>query len=141
MEPRISIVTLGVGNLERSVAFYCRLGFRPSSACNESVAFLHAGGVVLGLYPRHLLAEDANLPPGPAAPFNGFTLAHNVAEREQVDRVLREAVEAGAKLLKPATDVFWGGRSGYFADPDGHPWEVAWNPHFPLGIDGTLEIP
>jgi catechol 2,3-dioxygenase-like lactoylglutathione lyase family enzyme len=141
MEPRISIVTLGVSDLKRSVGFYQTLGFRSSPASNDGVAFLHAGGVVLALYPRTLLAEDAHLPAGTPAPFGGFTLAHNVAEREQVDRVLAEAEAAGARVLKPAKDVFWGGRSGYFADPDGHPWEVAWNPHFPLGIDGTLELP
>lgn len=140
MEPRLNLVTLGVAELGRAVAFYRDALRWPMS--NESVgdvAFFQAGGVVLALYPRPLLAEDARLPEGPGG-FGGITLAQNVREREDVDRVLAEVAAAGARILKPAEDAFWGGRSGYFADPDGHPWEVAWNPGFPLDGEGLVRL-
>ena len=141
MEQRLSIVTLGVADLDRSRAFYERLGWRRSGKAFDGVAFFRAGGgVVLALYPRHALAEDAGVP-AEGTGFGGITLAHNARSREEVDAVLAEAEAAGAGLLKPAQDVFWGGYSGYFADPDGHPWEVAWNPHFPLAEDGSLTLP
>jgi len=141
MEPRVSLVTLGVANLARALAFYRDgLGWRASPASVGDVAFFQAGGVVLALYPRPLLAADARVP-DTAPGFGGITLAHNVRERDDVDRTLAEAVRAGATLLKPAADAEWGGRSGYFADPDGHPWEVAWNPSFPMRADGTIELP
>lgn len=141
MEPRLSIVTLGVADVARSRAFYERLGWKASGFPSEDVAFFRAGGVVLALYGRDALAEDARLPAGAPGGFGGVTLAHNVASREAADAVLAEAERAGARILKPAEDVFWGGYSGYFADPDGHPWEVAWNPHFPLRPDGGVELP
>lgn len=141
MEPRISLVTLGVEDLDRARRFYGdRLGWPESSAGNAEVAFFRTGGVVVALYPGRLLAEDARLPPE-RAPFGGITLAHNVRERHEVDAVLSRAVAAGARLLRPAEDTSWGGRTGYFADPDGHPWEIAWNPHFPLGPDGAIRLP
>lgn len=99
-------------------------------------------GAALGLYPRAALAEDAHLPDAePNARFGGIALAYNARDKAAVDRVLEEAVNAGGTLLKPAQEVFWGGYSGYFADPDGHPWEVAFNPHWPLAGDGSLKIP
>ena len=104
------------------------------------MTFLRTGGVVLSLYPRDKLAEDARLDPDGAG-FRGITLAHNVPEREDVDRAIETAVAAGARLIKPAEDVFWGGRSGYFADPDGHLWEVASYPFFPLDVHGVLHLP
>ncbi len=140
MEQRISLITLGVANLEASRSFYERLGWTRSVAKAEGVAFFQAGGLALALYPRQALAEDLGLTleaPG----FRGITLAHNVRSREQVDRVLAEAVEAGATLLKPAADAFWGGYVGCFADPDGFAWEVAWNPHFPLDSEGRITLP
>ncbi len=140
MEARISLLTLGVSDLQRSVEFYVRLGFRRSSASTDEVAFFGLSGIVLGLYPRHLLAEDAGVPEGPGG-FSGITIAHNVREREQVDQTLDEAAAAGATVTRPAHDAFWGGRSGYFADPDGHLWEVAWNPGMPLGPDGHMVVP
>ncbi len=141
MEPRISLVTLGVADLERSVRFYRDgLGWPLSSASAGDVAFFRTGGAVLALYPRSLLAADAHLSSG-APGFGGITLAHNVASREQVDAVLAEAAAAGAVILKPAQEAEWGGYTGYFADPDGHPWEVAWNPYFPLGPDGSVQLP
>lgn len=145
MEPRISLVTLGVDDLARSVAFYRDgLGFPLSSASVEGeVAFLRAGGTVLALWWRAKLAADANLPDrrGAWKEFGGIALAHNVRDRHEVDAVIEQAVAAGARLLKAAVDTDWGGRSGYFADPDGHAWEVAWNPGFPFAEDGSIALP
>ena len=141
MDARISLITLGVADLARSLRFYRDgLGWPLSSASGGDVAFFRAGGVVLALYPRDALAADAYLSPDGSG-FGGIALAHNVAVREQVDVILTEAVAAGASLLKPAQEAEWGGYSGYFADPDGYPWEVAWNPGFPLGEDGTVQLP
>lgn len=140
MEPRLSLVTLGVADLAVSREFYGTLGFEESSAGNESVAFFQAGGVVLALFGIQALAEDAGVdvaPPG----FRGIGLAHNVRSKEQVAQVLEEAEQAGARIVKPAQDVFWGGHSGYFADPDGHLWEVAWNPFFAMDEAGQITLP
>jgi uncharacterized protein len=138
---RISLVTLGVADLAASTAFYERLGFRRSqTAGGESIAFFALANLVLALHPRHMLAEDAGLPDS-APGFGGITLAQNVASEQQVDAALLAAVKAGARLLRPARKVFWGGYSGYFADPDGHPWEVAYNPFFPLDDQGAVELP
>ena len=132
MEPRISIITLGVSDLGRSVKFYRDgLGLPTTFKAGEDIAFFQLTGTWLALYPSDSLAEDAVLPPDRAR-FGGFTLAHNVANKPAADAVIQQALAAGATLLKPAADTFWGGYSGYFADPDGHPWEVAWNPYFPL---------
>lgn len=141
MEPRISLITLGVHDLRRAVRFYRDgLGWPLSSVGGDEIAFFRTGGAVLALYPRDLLAADANLP-GTGSGFGGMTLAHNVASKEQVDAVLATARAAGAEILKPAVDASWGGYAGYFADVDGYPWEVAWNPHFPLAADGTVLLP
>jgi predicted lactoylglutathione lyase len=139
MEPRINIVTLGVADVGRARAFYERLGWQASGASSAPIAFFQLGALVLGLYGRAALAEDARLT-GQGIGFGGITLAYNGRTREEVDQVLAEAVAAGATLLKPPEDVFWGGYSGYFGDPDGHVWEVAWNPHFTMGEDGTLRL-
>src|SRR5579872_5165181 len=129
--PHLSVVTLGVSNLDRSRAFYCDgLGFRASTQSNESIVFIDGGGVLLSLYRRKLLAEDANLP-SEGSGFGGFTLAYNVRSPAAVDAMLQVARKAGARILKAAHEAFWGGYSGYFADPDGHAWEVAHNP--PIG--------
>ena len=98
------------------------------------------GGVALALYPSHKLAEDAAVSAAGTG-FRGITLAHNVRQRDEVAAVLTQAVTAGAALVKPAHDVFWGGHCGYFVDPDGHLWEVAWNPFFPFAADGSLVLP
>jgi hypothetical protein len=128
MQAHISIITLGVADPSRSVRFYRDgLGFPTDFKEGEGIAFFQLRGLRLALYPSAALAEDACLPPERTR-FGGFTLAHNVENKQEVDRVLALAIEAGARLLKPAADTFWGGYSGYFADPDGHPWEVAWNP-------------
>jgi uncharacterized protein len=141
VDARISIVTLGVADLERSRRFYRDgLGWPLSSASNAGIAFFRTAGVVLALYPRELLAADANLPDAGAG-FAGITLAQNVASTELVDSALAQAVSAGGTLLKPAATAVWGGYSGYFADPDGYAWEIAWNPYFPLAEDGSLQLP
>lgn len=140
MEPRISLLTLGVSDLTRSKAFYEKLGFKPSTAGNEHVVFFQAGGMARGLYGREALAEDAHVP-AQGSGFGGITIAYNARSKAEVDAVFAEAVAAGAKPLKQPMDVFWGGYSGYFADPDGHPWEVAWNPFFTLEADGSLRLP
>lgn len=141
MEPRITLVTLGVADLARARTFYEEvLGWTPAPQTAGDVVFFQAGGVALALFPRALLAEDARLPDGPAAGWGGFTLAHNVREREEVDRVLDEVARRGGRLLKPAEDAPWGGRSGYFADPDGVAWEVAWNPTFPLDAEAIPRL-
>jgi len=134
MKPRISLITLGVGDLPASRAFYERLGFAARQESTEDIAFMGmANGLVLALFPREKLAEDAHANLAPARPgFPGFTLAHNVASPEEVDAVLAEAVAAGAALQKPGQQALWGGYSGYFADPDGFLWEVAYNPSMDL---------
>ena len=140
MQPRLSIVTLGVADVARARKFYEALGFKASAASQESIVFLSAGGVVLSLYGRAALAEDAHVDNSETG-FSGITLAHNVATEAEVAAVLGEAVAAGARLLKSAQKVFWGGTSGYFADPDGHLWEIAHNPFFPLDQDGRVTLP
>ena len=129
MKPHITIVTLGVEDLQRAVEFYHKgLGF-PLMDDSESIAFFKLDGIIFGLYPRDKLAEDITISPEGTG-FQGFTLAHNVDSPAEVDRTLAEAVAAGAKLVKPGQKVFWGGYSGYFKDPDGFYWEVAHNPFF-----------
>jgi uncharacterized protein len=140
MEPRISFITLGVKDIQRSVSFYRDgLGFPLSSASKDDIAFFKLSGIVLALYPAHKLAEDAHVPPQGSG-FRGLTLAHNVRKREEVGEVLSLAAAAGGTITKPAQDVFWGGYSGYFSDPDGHLWEVVWNPHFAFADDGSLVV-
>ena len=140
---RLSLVTLGVSDLARSVRFYGDLGFvRKARATGEGVAFFDAGGVVLSLYPWNALADDAVIAPEPRPKaFRGSALAWNCASPEEVDDAMARAMKAGARLLKKPANVFWGGYSGYFADPDEHPWEIAHNPFFPLTQDGRLILP
>lgn len=136
MEPRISIVTLGVSDLPRMVSFYRDgLGLTLFDENTESIAFFQNKGTWLALYPKAALAADVGLPAADAAAaagggFSGVTLAHNVRSQAEVDALLAVAVAAGATLVKAAQDTFWGGYSGYFADPEGYLWEIAWNPHF-----------
>ena len=132
MKPRISMITLGVDDLERAVKFYRDgLGF-PQLESPPTVAFFTLNGTWLGLYGREALAEDAEVP-AEGSGFNSFALAHNLDSEAEVDKALEEAVAAGATLVKPAQKVFWGGYSGYFKDPDGHLWEVAHNPFTWIG--------
>lgn len=132
MKPRISMITLGVRDLQASVRFYEQgLGF-PRMESPPEVAFFTLEGTWLGLYGREALAEDAGVP-AEGHGFGGFSLAHNVASEAEVDAVVERAVAASAKLVQQPRKVFWGGYSGYFSDPDGHLWEVAHNPLFWVG--------
>lgn len=139
MEPRLSLVTLGVADVAGARRFYEALGFKAGSASNDAVAFLDAGGVVLALWNRVALAEDASVADKPTG-FAGIALAHNARSEADVDKVLDEAVAAGGKLIKPAQKTFWGGYAGYFADPDGHLWEVAHNPYFTFDAAGRVVL-
>jgi uncharacterized protein len=141
MEQRLSLVTLGVADLERSRRFYEQgLGWRRGNT-NAEVVFFQIGGAVLALWSRAALAADARQPDaGGGHGFGGIALAYNTRTREEVDQVLAEAKAAGATIPKPAEDAFWGGYSGYFADPDGHLWEVAWNPGWTLLEDGSVRL-
>lgn len=136
MEPRLSAVTLGVTDLERSVAFYSALGLTPARSFPGSVAFIPLNGVVLCLYTE--LAADAGVEQKPAGL---SSLAYNVREPAELEIVLQDAVAAGGTITQPARDTDWGGRSGYFADPDGHLWEVAWNPFWPIDEAGDVHYP
>jgi hypothetical protein len=139
MEQRLSLVTLGVADLERSRRFYeDGLGWRRGNAHAE-VVFFQLGGIVLALFARTALAADAGLAAAGSG-FGGIVLAYNARSRAEVDAVLAEAIAAGATVLKPAQDAFWGGYSGYFADPDGHSWEVAWNPDWTILEDGSVRL-
>lgn len=141
MEPRIHLITLGVRDFANAVRFYRDgLGWPLSRASVDDVAFFRLTGVVLALYPWDKLAADAGVPANGTG-FRGVALAQNVRQREDVDLVLKQAVAAGATLVQPAHDAFWGGYTGYFADPEGYLWEIAWNPHFPFAEDGSLNLP
>lgn len=137
---RITMVTLGVADIAESRAFYERLGWRASGASNESVVFFHSGGTVLGLFGRESLAEDANVE-NTQGSFDGVTLATNYNSPEEVDAAFAHAVECGATPTKPPEKVFWGGYSGYYADPDGHLWEVAHNPFMQLDATEHMTLP
>ena len=132
MQPRISMITLGVRDLAASIAFYERGLGLPRMESPPEVAFFTLDGSWLGLYGRAALAADATVP-AEGSGFAGVALAHNVTSEAEVDALLAQAVAAGARLVKPGQKVSWGGYSGYFADPDGHLWEVAYNPHFWVG--------
>ncbi|QJE98971.1 VOC family protein [Luteolibacter luteus] len=141
MDPRITLLTLGVADLPRSVAFYRDgLGWPTNYKDGEEVAFFNMSGTKLSLFGLNSLCADISPDTQPASGFAGITIAHNVRSKEEVAEVLATAERAGGKILKPAQDVFWGGHSGYFADPDGHHWEVAWNPVMPLNEAGDMEL-
>ena len=127
MKPHITIITLGVADLQRAIHFYEKGLGLPRKDESESIAFFNMTGTILALYPRDKLAEDITISPEGTG-FQGFTLAHNVDSPAEVDQTLAEAVAAGAELVKPGQEAFWGGYSGYFKDPDGFYWEVAHNP-------------
>jgi uncharacterized protein len=137
---RISIVTLGVDNLARSKAFYEALGWEVAGTVGDEICWFRTADSYLGLFDRESLARDAGLRSEPTAEFGGITLAINVESEAAVDAAFEAATSAGARILEPAKGTDWGGYSGYFADPDGHPWEVAHNPSFPIGDDGRITI-
>lgn len=130
MKPKISIITLGVDDLDRATRFYADgLGLPRYEFEDSNISFFSLEGTWLALYPRDELARDIGLDASSPTGFSGITLAHNVASKDEVNAVLAQAVSAGATLVKPAEEVFWGGYSGYFQDPEGHYWEVAFNPY------------
>jgi catechol 2,3-dioxygenase-like lactoylglutathione lyase family enzyme len=143
VEPRVSLLTLGVSDLKKAIAFYRDgLGWPKSEVGGDEVAFFKTGGVVIALFPRPSFAADAGIDVDDVehGGFSRISLAHNVAEEGQVDSVLKEAARAGATIVKEAQEIFFG-RHGFFADPDGYLWEVAWNPSFPMDADGSIELP
>ncbi len=137
MEQRISLVTLGVADVSASKAFYGRLGWKP--VLELEAVFFQVGGMIVSLWDRAKLAEDSTVKDGGG--WGGVTLAYNAASPEAVHAVIEEARRAGAKIGREPAATFWGGYSGVFVDPDGHPWEVAHNPGFELRPDGTIVIP
>ena len=140
MEPRLNIVTLCVKDLALARGFYGRLGWRESSASTDGIAFFDLGGVIFGLYGIDEFAKEIgkdDISPPPCA----VSLAYNTRSEAEVDEALTQAIEAGASLVKPAQKVFWGGYSGYFADLDGHLWEVAYNPFVEIDKNGKLKMP
>ena len=139
MEQRLSLVTLGVSDLERAVAFYERLGWQRKGQAYEGVAFFDAGGVVLALYPKAALAGEAGMDVAEGG--SGLTLAHNVRSRAEVDRVVAAMQAAGGTLAKAPVAQSWGGYSGFVADPDGFVWEICHNPVFPLDAAGRVVLP
>ncbi len=139
LAPRITMITLGVADVAASTAFYERLGFTRSDASNDQVTFFQTRGTVLALFGRSSLAEDACVPDSKPG-FAGVTIAHNLASEADVDEAWQHAVSCGATGVKRPRKVFWGGYSGYFADPDGHLWELAWNPFMPNGEDGFMQV-
>jgi catechol 2,3-dioxygenase-like lactoylglutathione lyase family enzyme len=130
VEPRLSFVTLGVRDVARATRFYRDVLRLPALRADAGIAFFELGRTWLALYPRELLAADAGVG-AEGSGFPGFALAHNVRSEAEVDAVLAEAAAGGGRVVRPARPAEWGGYSGYFADPDGFLWEVAWNPHFP----------
>ena len=141
--PRLTVITLGVSDMRASIAFYEALGFtRKFRATGEAVAFFDTGGVVLGLFPWDQLAQDVTLPDHPRPKtFRGTTLAWNCRSAEEVEAVLDFAISTGASMLKPAHTTDYGGYSGYFADPDGHSWEVVVAPGIEVGEDRRVYLP
>ncbi len=139
MEQRVSLITLGVADLQRSRTFYEALGWRGQEV--ENTVFLQAGGLAVVLWARSSLAADSGVGDDGAGRFGGIVLAHNVRSADEVDRVMDEAGAAGATVTRPAATTFYGGYAGVFADPDGHLWEIAHNPGFVLADDGSLTVP
>ena len=139
MEQRLSVVTLGVADLGRARAFYEALGWRTRAAEEDDVVFFQASGMVVSLWDRSRLADDSGVEDGGG--WGGVTLAHNVRSPAEVDAVAAEARAAGARIAREPGETFWGGYSAAFVDPDGHPWEVAHNPHWRIHEDGSVELP
>lgn len=140
MKPRLNIVTLGVKDLQKSKIFYKNaLDWEPANGSDDNIVFFNHGGIVLALYPFDKLAEDANIPAVPSG-FSGITLAINQDSKAAVTEIFKNAVKNGAKVLIEPRDTFWGGFDAYFADPDGHPWEIAWAPFWEFDEQGSLKL-
>jgi predicted lactoylglutathione lyase len=139
VEQRVSLVTLGVDDLERARGFYEALGWRSRAQPGDDVVFFQAGGMVVALWGRKELAQDSGVEPGRG--FGGIALAYNVRATAEVDAVIEEARRAGAEITREPAATFWGGYSGMFLDTEGHPWEVAHNPRWTVHPDGAVELP
>jgi catechol 2,3-dioxygenase-like lactoylglutathione lyase family enzyme len=138
VEQRISLVTLGVADLERARGFYEALGWRSNAKPEDGVVFFQTGGMIVALWGRSDLAEDCRI--HDSGGFGGIALAHNVRSPAEVDAVLAQAESAGAVVARAGAPTFWGGYSGVFLDPDGHPWEIAHNPFWTLRDDGSVSL-
>jgi catechol 2,3-dioxygenase-like lactoylglutathione lyase family enzyme len=138
MDQRVSLITLGVSDLSRARKFYEALGWRTDAEPEDDVVFFQAGGMIVALWGRTQLAEDSGVEDGGG--WGGVTLAYNVRSPEEADTVIGQARAAGARIAREPGTTFWGGYSAIFVDPDGHPWEVAHNPHWTLGPDGTVHL-
>ena len=139
MEQRLSLITLGISDLDRSRKFYEALGWKTGASPDDDVAFFQAGGMVFALWGRAKLAEDSAVTD--AGGWGGTTLAYCTRSREEVDEVIEQARSAGATIGREPAETFWGGYSGIFIDPDGHPWEVAHNPSWTIQEDGSVTLP
>ena len=139
MEPRVSLITLGVADLERARAFYEALGWRSDSKPEDGVVFFQSGGMILALWGREELAKDSGVTDGGG--WGGVTLAYNLRSPAEVDAFLERAEAAGATIPRAGAETFWGGYSGVFVDPDGHPWEVAHNPFWTVTETGDVVLP
>ncbi len=138
MEQRLSLVTLGVADLSRARRFYEEVGWETGAAPEDDVVFFQTGGMIVALWDRARLADDSVVTD--SGGWGGVTLAHNVQSPAEVDAVLAEAERAGARIARHGAETFWGGYSGVFVDPDGHPWEVAHNPHWTIADDGSVRL-
>ncbi len=138
MDQRVSLITLGVSDLDRSRRFYEALGWSAGPQPADDVVFFEAGGFIVALWDRQKLAEDSGVQDGGG--WGSVTLAHNVSSPKEVDAIMEEARRAGATIPRPGGETFWGGYSGVFVDPDGHPWEVAHNPAWKLHDDGSVSL-
>ena len=140
MKPRLNVVTLGVKNLQKSKEFYRKaLGWQPTKDSDDKIVFFNHGGIILGLYPLDELAKDAEVSPDREG-FSGITLAINLETKEAVDELYHNVVKEGGKSLVAPRETFWGGYDCYFADPDGHPWEIAWAPFWEFDDQGSLIV-
>ena len=140
MDQNLHLITLGVRDFEKSKKFYIEtLGWKPSSASQDDVAFFQTSGVVFAIYPREKLAEDAVVSPEGLG-FSGITLAYNARSESEVDQIIADLKSKGVKIVKEPQKAFWGGYSSYFADPDDYRWEVAFNPFFPFHNNGNLKL-
>jgi predicted lactoylglutathione lyase len=139
MEQRISLVTLGVSDLHRALQFYQRLGWQGQEV--QETVFFQTGGIGVILWQQDQLADDAGLPPRSGSGFRGVALAHNVRTKDEVNAITTAAEHAGATVTRAPAATFYGGYASYFTDPDGHTWEIAYNPGFPISDDGSITIP
>lgn len=142
MEQRVSVITLAVADIEKSAGFYKGMGWRRSTFGADDFVTFQLNGLILGLYGWNHLRQDAGLGESrPEGTFGGVAMAYNVRNKAEVDEFLADAERIGGRITRPATEQFWGGYSGYFADLDGHVWEIAWNPHWPLDEAGNITLP